>query len=355
MKAYLVLDTGEVFPGQWLGRPAEARGEVVFTTGMSGYQETLTDPSYAGQVITFTYPLIGTYGVIPEEGESKRPLCAGVVMSEVYDGPGGNLGEWLAEQGVPGIVGVDTRAIVKRVRDRGLVRGVISSSPHPHLGDWPDPCSLEWVSRAATEKPIRYPAEEGAPHIVMIDFGSKDSILRCLRRSGFSVTVVPYHWAPENIRELDPDGLVLSSGPGDPKALSPFLPAWVSLFKQIPTLGISLGHQLLALALGGDTERLPHGHRGNNHPVRECATGRVWITSQRHGYAVREDSLDPGEWEVTYRHVNDGTVEGVAHRFYPAMGVQFHPDVHSGVTDEAAYFDRFVSLVLARKKVQVRG
>jgi carbamoyl-phosphate synthase small subunit len=328
---------------------------VVFTTGMTGYQETLTDPSYAGQVVTFTYPLIGNYGVIPGVSEGDRPLCAGVVMSEVYDGPGGSLGQWLAEQGVPGIVGVDTRAIVNRVRDRGLVRGVISSSPRPPLGDWPDPRSLEWVSRAATEKPLHHPGQEGAPHIVLIDLGTKASIVRALRRSGFSVTVVPYHWPPEKIRELEPDGLLLSNGPGDPQALKPFLSGWVPLLKQIPTLGICLGHQLLALALGGDTERLPYGHRGSNHPVRECATGRVWITSQNHGYTVREESLDPGEWEVTYRHVNDGTVEGIAHRFYPVMGVQFHPEAHPGPTDAVIVFDRFVSLVLARKKVQLHG
>ncbi len=355
MRAYLVLDTGEVFPGQWLGRPVETRGEVVFTTGMTGYQETLTDPSSAGQVITFTYPLIGNYGVIPGESEGRRPLCAGAVMSEVYDGPGGSLGEWLSKQGVPAIVGVDTRAVAKRVRDRGLVRGVISASPRPPLGDWPDPRSLEWVSRAATEKPLHFPGEAGAPHIVVIDLGAKASIIRALRRSGFSVTVVPYHWAPEKIRELKPDGLLLSNGPGDPQALKPFLPGWVPLIRQIPTLGICLGHQLLALALGGDTERLPYGHRGSNHPVRECATGRVWITSQNHGYAVREDSLDPGEWEVTHRHVNDGTVEGIAHRKYPVMGVQFHPEARPGPTEANPLFDRFASLVLARKKVQVHG
>jgi carbamoyl-phosphate synthase small subunit len=353
MRAYLVLDTGETFPGQWLGRPIEAKGEVVFTTSMTGYQEALTNPSYAGQVITFTYPLIGNCGVIPEEVEGRRPLCAGVVMSEVYDGPGGSLGQWLTEQGVPAIVGVDTRAVVKRVRDRRLVRGVISSSPHPSLDDWPDPQSLEWVSRATVKKPLHYPGGEGAFHIVMIDLGAKASLLNALRRKGWSVTVVPYHWDPDKIREMEPDGLLLSNGPGDPKALKPFLPAWVPLFKQIPTLGICLGHQLLALALGGDTERLAHGHRGSNHPVRECATGRIWITSQNHGYAVREDSLDPGEWEVTCRHVNDGTVEGISHRFYPVLGVQFHPESHPGSTDEATLLDYFASQVWARKKVQV--
>ncbi|OYD08076.1 carbamoyl phosphate synthase small subunit [Paludifilum halophilum] len=358
MKAYLVFEDGEVFSGEWIGSPREKAGEVVFTTGMTGYQEVATDPSYAGQIVTFTYPLIGNYGIIPGEEESARPHCSGVVISEGFDSPGDSFGEWLDFWGIPGIVGVDTRSVVKKVRERGSLRGLITAAPDSALNrvTWPDPLSREWVDRVAVAQPVAYPETSSAScHMVLVDFGYKQSMLNALLRRGYRVTVVPYHWPPEQIAALQPDGLLFSNGPGDPKALTPYLSGWVPLFRKIPTMGICLGHQLVALAFGGDTERLPYGHRGSNHPVKEEDTGKVWITSQNHGYTVKSDSLDPAEWRVTHRHVNDGSVEGIIHHSYPVRAVQFHPEAHPGPGDAEELFDRFLDTVSSGKKVEAYG
>ncbi|MDN4592703.1 carbamoyl phosphate synthase small subunit [Polycladomyces subterraneus] len=353
MKAYLVLDTGDVFEGTWIGRPSEVLGEVVFTTGMTGYQEVLTDPSYAGQIVTFTYPLLGNYGIVPGEEESVRPHCAGVILSETYEQADTSLSEWLHRHGVTGIAGVDTRTVVKIVREKECVRGVISSVPNPQVEEWPDPCSPRWVSQVSVTKPVTYAGDPFAPHIVLVDFGAKASILRSMQELGCRVTVVPFHLPPSEVAKLEPDGLLFSNGPGDPKALLPYLSEWVPFIQGIPTLGICLGHQLLALALGGDTDRLSFGHRGSNHPVKELETGRVWITSQNHGYAVREESLDPAQWRVTHRHIHDGSVEGIAHRQYPIQGVQFHPEAHPGPSDAAEIFHRFIEMVQQKRKVTI--
>ncbi|PTM56682.1 carbamoyl phosphate synthase small subunit [Desmospora activa] len=353
MEAYLVFDDGEAFPGEWIGTPKEKAGEVVFTTGMTGYQEVVTDPSYAGQLVTFSYPLIGNYGVWPGESESAAPRCAGIVVSELYREGDASLAEWLDRWEIPGIAGVDTRAVVRKIRDGGARMGVVTSDPIRTLQQWPDPLSLEWVKAVTAKEPVVYPGQEGAPHIVLVDFGTKQSIVQHLVQAGCKVTVVPFDWPVEAIQAIKPDGLLFSNGPGDPKALAPYLSSWVSLVKQIPTMGICLGHQLLALALGADTERLPFGHRGSNHPVREVESGQVWITPQNHGYTVRPSSVDTTEWRITHQHVNDGSIEGLAHRYYPLFTVQFHPEAHPGPRESAALFQRFLDRVEAAKGVTV--
>ncbi|PTX59681.1 carbamoyl-phosphate synthase small subunit [Melghirimyces profundicolus] len=356
MEAYLVFEDGEAFPGVWIGTPREVPGEVVFTTGMTGYQEVTTDPSYAGQIVTFTYPLIGNYGTVRGESESDRPHCAGIVVSECWQETGSGLGKWLDAHGVPGISGVDTRAVVKKVRENGGIRGVIASDPHPRVKEWPDPLSLQWVEGVSVKEPVSEPSEDSdAPHIVLLDFGVKASMVRSLTKRGCRVTKVPYFTDPKKVERLAPDGLLFSNGPGDPKALLPFLEGWVPLIRRIPSMGICLGHQLLALALGADTERLPFGHRGSNHPVREPSTGKVWITSQNHGYTVRTSSVDTSDWEITHLHVNDGSVEGLAHRHFPVFSVQFHPEAHPGPADAETLFDRFLEKIRKGKEVAVHG
>ncbi|SFS33189.1 carbamoyl phosphate synthase small subunit [Marininema halotolerans] len=354
MKAYLVFEDGETFQGEWIGTPKTVSGEVVFTTGMTGYQEVMTDPSYAGQIVIFTYPMIGNYGLVAGESESHFPPCTGVVMSECYHEK--ELGNWLDQHGVPGITGVDTRAVVKKIRAKGAMRGQIHSNPiYMELREvLPD--SIQWVQSVSVDEPVFYKASNPhAPHVLLIDFGYKASILGSLQQLGCKVTVVPWHWSVEEILKLHPDGLLFSNGPGDPKALIPWLEGWKSLAMQLPTLGICLGHQVLAMAFGARTKRLPFGHRGSNHPVRNQQTGEVWITSQNHGYTVCEDSLDPGQWIWTHIHGNDGSVEGLMHQIYPVTTVQFHPEAHPGPSDAAGLFHQFVEQVMEKKEVKGVG
>ncbi|MFD1409847.1 carbamoyl phosphate synthase small subunit [Kroppenstedtia eburnea] len=350
MKAYLVFEDGEVFPGTWIGTPREMAGEVVFTTGMTGDPEVMTDPAHAGQIVTFTYPLIGNCGPVPEGEGVAPPRCAGVVVSELC--AEGRVGAWLDCHGVPGITGVDTRRVVRKVREKGAIRGVITSTPAPRVEAWPDPRSLRWVKETTVPDRIQLSARSPeAPHLVLIDLGGDASTLAHLRRQGCRVTVVPFSTPPGEIEELAPEGLLFSGGPGDPQALLPYLEGWRPLLHRIPSLGVGLGHQVLALACGADTERLACGHRGNNHPVKETDTGRVWITSQNHGYTVIASSLNPGHWEVTHHHVQDGSVEGLAHRHLPLSSIQFH----LGNPAAEKVFSRFLHQVKAKKEVEIHG
>lgn len=350
MKAYLVFEDGEVFPGTWTGTPREMVGEVVFTTGMTGDPEVMMDPAHVGQIVTFTYPLIGNCDPIWEGERMPPPRCAGVVVSELATE--GKVGAWLDEHGIPGITGVDTRSVVRKLRKKGPIRGVIASTPTPHVKTWPDPRSLQWVKGASISHRIQLPPRSPeAPHLVMIDLGGYFSTLAYLRRQGCGVTVVPFSTPPREIEKLAPQGLIFSGGPGDPKALLSYLEGWRSLLHQIPTLGVELGHQVLALVGGADTEQLPCGHRGNHHPVKETETGRVWITSQNHGYTVTAPSLNPAHWQVTHRHVQDGSVEGLAHRHQPFSSIQFN----LGNPAAENVFSRFLHQVKAVKRVRVYG
>lgn len=356
MKAYVLLDTGDVFTGEWIGRPHAVTGEVVFNTGMTGYQEVLADPSYAGQIVTYTYPMIGNYGIQTEEDGSAMPQVAGVVMGEccAYPSPYGKketFADTLDRYGIPGICGIDTRAITTIVRKKGCVRGMLSSEAQlPTDVEWPNPLSPVWVERASVKEPFTYTDNVDSPHVVLIDYGHKQSIVNTLLSQGCRVTVVPYNWSNTRIAALNPDGLLLSNGPGDPQALLPYAQALRPLLQQIPTMGIGLGQQVIALAFGATTERMPHGHRGSNHPVKNMVDGKVWVTSQNHGYVVSKDSLDQEVWEITYVNVNDGSVEGLKHKHYPVQGVQFHPKAHPDPKEKEVLFQQFLTHVTSPRK-----
>ncbi|MCF6093447.1 carbamoyl phosphate synthase small subunit [Microaerobacter geothermalis] len=348
MKGYLALHTGEIFEGEIFGDIRTMEGEVVFNTGMTGYQEVMTDPSYCGQIVTFTYPLLGNYGTNPLDKESRRPALSGIVVGDLCCNPSHylsiqSLDEMAKEFGLPVLSGIDTRAITRLVRDRGEVYGRITANLEETKGFIGKP-TIHPVDQVSTRERQFYP--RNGPHVVLVDFGYKASILTSLLESGCSVTVVHYQTRFQEIEQIHPDGIVFSNGPGNPKDLLPYMTQLKKMVEAYPTLGICLGHQVIALIFGGNTERLPYGHRGSNHPVKELTTGKVYITSQNHGYVVTDDSVDRGSLMVTYRNVNDGSIEGLKHRFLPIMSVQFHPEAHPGPNDTAHIFSQFIQQCL---------
>ncbi|MBC7105433.1 MAG: glutamine-hydrolyzing carbamoyl-phosphate synthase small subunit [Firmicutes bacterium] len=351
----LALENGAVFYGVPLGARGESWGEVVFNTGMTGYQEVLTDPSYRGQIVVMTYPLIGNYGVNDEDREDTRAHPRGFVVREACPAPSNwratrSLDRYLAEQGIVGLAGVDTRALTRIIRSEGAMRGVIAGAPASEeelvarARSVPSISEQRLVLEVATDRPYRLPG--GGFRVVVVDFGVKESIIRCLRGRGCDVVVVPPTFDAGRIMGCRPDGILLSNGPGDPSGLTFAVEAVRELLGLRPIFGICLGYQVLALALGGKTYKLKFGHRGANHPVKDLLSGRVYITSQNHGFAVEEGSLG-GDALVTHRNANDGTVEGVAHRYLPAFGVQYHPEAGPGPRDSEYLFDRFLALMRA--------
>ncbi len=368
MKGYLVLEDGTLFTGAGFGAPAVRAGEVVFHTGMTGYQEVVTDPSTFGQIVVMTYPLIGNCGVTAGDGESRQPWIRGLVVKELCDRPShwqavGSLSDFLADHGVPVLAGIDTRALTRHLRSRGTMRGVIATVAE---GDEPGPADVEaWIARArafrmdgavrrvSTAAPYRLPGP--GPRVVALDFGAREPILRELTARGCDVTVVPAWTTAEEILALRPDGVVLTGGPGAPTDVPEAVETVRRLLAHgdLPLFGIGLGHQIAALALGATTYKLPYGHRGANHPVKELATGRVSITSQNHGYAVAAESLPP-DAVVTHVSLHDGTVEGLAHRRLPLLTVQFHPEACPGPQENRCLFDRFLAL-MARDAVSTRS
>ncbi len=355
MRAYLVLEDGSVFRGRPFGAPAPAYGEVVFSTSMTGYQEMLTDPSYAGQILVLTYPLVGNYGINRQDGESGRIQVRALVVREACTAPSHwgaemTLHEYLASQGVPGLEGVDTRALTRRLRTRGVMMGAIALDEPPHkalarLQQVPRYGTTDLVREVTTPAPYEW---EGPPaprhHVVVIDSGVKYNIMRLLRHEGCRVTVLPCTATAEEVLALRPDGLVLSPGPGDPALLDYLVATSRALVGRVPMLGICLGHQVIARAFGARTFKLKFGHRGANHPVKDLVTGQVFITSQNHGYAVDPEGLRGG-LEVWQIHLHDGTVEGLRHRELPILTIQYHSEASPGPRDNEYVFSRFLEMV----------
>jgi carbamoyl-phosphate synthase small subunit len=365
--ASLVLEDGTVFRGQSFGADVASTGEVVFSTAMTGYQEMLTDPSFAGQVLVLTYPMAGNYGINAEDVESKRIQVAGLVVHEACDAPshwrsGRTLGEYLASENVPGIAGVDTRAITRRLRNAGVMMGAVTTSETPEealarLRSVPRYGEVDLVRGVSTDEPYEWNAtSEDIPaakaglqpgdqrHVVVVDDGVKYNIMRLLAGRGCRATVLPPDSSAETILALSPDGILFSPGPGDPKFLDYQVATVRSLIGKAPILGICLGHQVLGRAFGADTFKLKFGHRGANHPVQDVATGRVHITAQNHGYALDPAGLS-SDIEVSQVHLNDGTCEGLRHRSEPVISIQYHSEASPGPLDNVYVFDRFVEMM----------
>ncbi|XBG73931.1 carbamoyl phosphate synthase small subunit [Enterococcus cecorum] len=359
MKRWLILEDGTHFVGEGFGATNSVVGELVFTTSMTGYQETITDQSFNGQIITFTYPMVGNYGVNRDDYESIAPTCKGVVVKE-HARRGSNwrnqmtLDEFLKRKGIPGISGIDTRALTRKIRQHGTMKASIvdATDDFNHAYDQLKATVLptNQVAQVSTAKP--YPSPGTGLNVVVIDFGLKHSIMREFSKRQCNLTVLPYNTTAQEILELSPDGVMLTNGPGDPKSVPEAIEMIQGIQGKVPIFGICLGHQLFSLANGADTFKMKFGHRGLNHPVREIATGRVDFTSQNHGYAVDANTIDPEKLIVTHVEINDGTIEGVRHRHYPTFSVQFHPDAAPGPHDALYLFDEFIEMMEAGKEKQ---
>jgi carbamoyl-phosphate synthase small subunit len=350
LKGKLILEDGSVFYGTLLNN-MKATGEVVFNTGMTGYQEILTDPSYCRQIVTLTYPMVGNYGIADIFMQSRKSFVNGFVIGELCE-TGSNwhletsLSEFLTKQGIPCLYNVDTRAVTRKIRSSGTMKGIIvpDDAARTELDElFAVPIKKDVVSEVTT--PEIYEIENSGPRVVVLDFGIKRNILRSLHGLGCHLVVVPASTTYEEILAMQPDGIFLSNGPGDPKDVPAVIENIRKLIGKKPMFGICLGHQLLALALGGDTYKLKFGHRGSNQPVKNLLTGRVHISSQNHGFAVDEKSLVGLPVEVTHRSVNDGTVEGMRHTKLPVFSVQYHPEASPGPDDNHYLFDQFWAML----------
>ncbi|MFI5183274.1 MAG: glutamine-hydrolyzing carbamoyl-phosphate synthase small subunit [Vicinamibacteria bacterium] len=363
-RAILALEDGTVFEGLGFGRLGQTTGEVVFNTAMCGYQEVLTDPSYAGQIVTMTYPHIGNYGVNPEDVESSRPQVAGFVVREVSTVASswrscGNLSDYLDENGIVGISDLDTRALTRHLRTHGAKRGVIStlSSDAPALVAQArasrSMVGLDLAREVTCAKVYAFDGARGPverPYrVVAYDFGMKRNILRMLAAAGCDVAVVPAATTAQEALSLAPDGIFLSNGPGDPEPVTYAVEAVKALMEKRPVFGICLGHQILGLACGGRTFKLKFGHRGANHPVKDLRSGRIEVTSQNHGFAVEPALFERPELILTHVNLNDGTVEGFRHRDLPVLSVQYHPEASPGPHDSHYLFAEFVGLMKAHR------
>ncbi len=368
-KAILVLEDGTVFEGRGFGAEGEAHGEVVFNTSMTGYQEILTDPSYNGQIVTMTYPEIGNYGVNPEDAESRRPFLKALVVREYWRDPSNwrsedDLGSYMAKYGVVGIEGVDTRALTKLIRSEGAQKAAVSTvdtDPESLLGKVRAArgiVGVDLVTEVSCESPYDWsegtgawrPEGEGSSaegrrfKVAAYDYGLKQNILRKLTDLGCDVTVIPSRTPPHEVLAMNPDGIFLSNGPGDPAAVAYAVESVRTLIGKKPVFGICLGHQIVGLALGGKTYKLKFGHRGGNQPVKDLRTGKVEITSQNHGFAVDPESLGD-DVEVTHINLNDDTVEGLRHKEHPVFSVQYHPEASPGPHDSSYLFEEFVEMM----------
>jgi carbamoyl-phosphate synthase small subunit len=350
-KVYLTLQNGKVFEGYSFGAEREVIGELVFTTGMTGYIETLTDPSYYGQIVTQTFPLIGNYGIISEDYESKRSWITAYVVREKCDTPSnfrctGTLESFLKEQDIPAVYGIDTRELTRIVRETGVMNAAFTFSPLKDLSAL-KAYKIRDAVRTVTTDEISVIGDRGYPHVVLYDFGAKGNIERELLKRGCRVTVVPAFYPAEEVLKLNPDGVMLANGPGDPAENIEIIANIKKLIGKKPMFGICLGHQLLALAMGGKTRKMKYGHRGANQPVKQVSTGRVFISSQNHGYEVVSEGLPGGT--VSFINVNDGTCEGVDYPEANAFTVQFHPEACGGPHDANYLFDEFIARMKKEK------
>jgi carbamoyl-phosphate synthase small subunit len=363
MQARLLLEDGTLFSGKSFGADAEMTGEVVFNTGITGYQEVLSDPSYCGQIVTMTYPLIGNYGITRDDFESIRPFVHGFVVRRHEPVPSNWRAEYsvdslLKEYGIPGISEIDTRMLTRIIRHYGTMKGILTTSNKPveelkeMLGDTTIAELRNQVAKTSTPQMFTSPGSK--ERIVLVDFGAKSGILRELTSRGCDVMVVPHDTTADEIRRLHPDGIQLSNGPGDPKDVPYAVDMVKELLGEYPIFGICLGHQLFALAAGADTEKLKFGHRGGNHPVKELASGRCYITSQNHGYTVNEESVKGTDLEVTHINNNDKTIEGLKHSKFPAFSVQYHPEAAPGPHDSSYLFDQFLEMIRDHKQNEIR-
>ena len=356
---YLILENGSVFRGRPFGKSSQVIAEIVFTTAMTGYLETLTDPSYYGQMVVQTFPLIGNYGVIPADFEAENPAMKAYIVRSWCQVPSNfrseeDLDTFLLSKGIVGIWDIDTRALVKIIREHGVMNALITDDPEPdeqtmhQLRGYRLTNAVQAVSRTQAET---LPAREGKLHVVLWDFGAKRNIASELVKRGCTVSVVPQSATAREILAQKPDGIMLSNGPGDPAENTGIIQELKTLCAaNIPIFGICLGHQLLALARGGETMKLKYGHRGANQPVQETASGKVYITSQNHGYAVKTGDALPKHARESFVNLNDGTCEGMEYLDIPAFSVQFHPEACAGPLDTRHLFDRFVARVEAARE-----
>jgi carbamoyl-phosphate synthase small subunit len=362
MKALLTLEDGTVFYGETFAGEGEVSGEVVFNTSMTGYQEILTDPSYKSQIVTMTYPLIGNYGINSRDIESKEIQVEAFVVKEYEPIPSNwrsqkTLADYLNQEGKIGIEGIDTRAVTRHIRQSGAMKGVISTKDL-------DPQSLaekarmsqglvgtDLVKKVTCKEPYQWNKEEGAPFtIVAFDYGIKYTIINSLAMRGCNVTIVTAQTTADEIRRINPDGIVLSNGPGDPEPITYAVHTARDLIEDYPIFGICLGHQILGLAFGGKTFKLKFGHRGANHPVKNLLTGKIEITTQNHGFCVDMESIKDPEIEITHINLNDKTLEGMRHKSLPIFSVQYHPEASPGPHDSSYLFDEFIKMMKRGKK-----
>jgi len=349
MKGKLILQSGIVFEGNIFGYLQESVGEVVFNTGMTGYGEILTDPSYYGQIVTMTYPLIGNYGINLEDVESNSPKVKGFIVREKCDFPSNfrcemSLEGYFKQNKIIGLEGIDTRALTKILRNKGTMKGIITTkdlSQNEIQQKLATFNNNDAVMKVTTKK--CYTIEGIGPHIAIMDFGIKENIIRSFMQRNCKLTIFPADTQAEEMLKVNPDLIFLSNGPGDPEDLTEVIETLKIIIGKVPIVGICLGHQLLALALGGKTEKLKFGHRGCNHPVKDIEENKVYITSQNHGYYV---SQLPENMEVTHVSVNDGTIEGMKHKNLPIFSVQFHPEASPGPKDIDTIFNKFLSVII---------
>lgn len=368
MKAFVALEDGSIFQGRSFTGPGEAVGEIVFNTGMTGYQEILTDPSYKGQIVTMTYPLIGNYGVNAEDMESSTIHPGALLVKEYNAVPSnfrseGTLADFLSQHNVLGVEGLDTRAITRHIRKAGALKGIVSTMESDidalvcKAKAWSGLVGENMVSRVTCKEPYCWTANgpvngtnfssagEGKYRIVVMDFGLKYNQLRLLAERGCKIQVVPATTSATDILAMNPDGVFLSNGPGDPAGVDGVVENVREILSQKPVFGICLGHQILGLAYGGSTYKLKFGHRGSNQPVKDLATGKIEITAQNHGFCVDLNSLDSSDVELTHVNLNDGSLEGMRHKKFKAFSVQHHPEHAPGPHDSIYLFDRFIEMI----------